>query len=78
MKDVVVKVFRSPVRGGIKAQTEAREALRQQAIAWIAENKKYTTGVLTAGVIKREKFSPNYHGEEKDYFVIRIYEETND
>lgn len=76
MKDVVVKVFRSPVRGGIKAQTEAREALRRQAIAWITDNMKYTSGVLTAGVIKREKFSPNYHGEEKDYFIIRIHEET--
>ena len=78
MKDVVVKVFRSPVRGGIKAQTEAREALRQQASTWIAENKKYTTGVLTAGIIERERFSPTYLGEVKDYFIIRIHEETND
>ena len=78
MKDVVVKVFRSPIRGGIKAQTEAREALSQQANAWIADNAKYTSGVLTAGIIKREKFSPTYLGEEKDYFVIRIYEETKD
>lgn len=76
MGKIVVKIIRTPVRGGTHGQMKAREALRQQANTWIADNKQYAAGILTAGVIQREKYAPSYLSEEKDYFVIRIYEET--